>query len=77
MIMNNGSHEESNRDIMLQHDDVITAGNNGAPLHVCVEVNMNLLKVLHDTYYKNSMFAKIMEHPEAHPRFGIWDGLLG
>ena len=55
---------------------VIAAGNDRTPLHACIEKNMDLPKILNDMYYQDPMFSKSMVHPEVHPRFDIWDGLI-
>ena len=69
--MNCQSPNKGDEDIL-----VIAAGNDRTPLHACIEKNMDLPKILNDMYYQDPMFSKIMAHPEAHPIFGIQDGLI-
>ena len=46
------------------------------PLQVHVKETMNLRKVLWDVYHKDTIYAKILAHLEAHPRFRIREGLM-
>ena len=46
------------------------------PLHMHVESSIDLTKVLHRAYHRNTILLKIMWYPDAHPNFGIRDGLI-
>ncbi|KAF8511760.1 hypothetical protein JB92DRAFT_3117707 [Gautieria morchelliformis] len=47
-----------------------------APLRRIIEQGVDLSKVLRDAYHRDTMFTKIMAHPDAHLRFGIRDRLI-
>src|SRR3977135_4023995 len=48
----------------------------GRDLRKCVERNTNLAQIVRDGYLKDSTFNKVLQHPEAYPRFGVRDGLV-
>ena len=52
------------------------SGTNGQSLCTHVEREFNLVQIMHRSYCKDPLFAKIMTHPEAHLRFGIRDQLI-
>ena len=47
------------------------SGTDGQSLRTHVERESNLAQIVCRSYRKDPLFAKIMTHPEAHPRFGI------
>jgi Integrase zinc binding domain len=55
---------------------VTAASSDGTTLRTKVEGCMDLPKIPHDAYHKDTMFSKIMAHPDAHKKLGIWDGLI-
>ena len=64
--VNSTSPDESNKDIL-----VIAASNDRTPLHTCVEENMDLPRILNNTYYQDPIFSKIMHGtPQSLPQ--IW-----
>jgi hypothetical protein len=62
---------EDNNDIA-----VTAASGDGTTLRTKVKSSMDLPKILRDAYHKDTMFSKIMAHPDAHKAFGIRDGLI-
>ena len=69
--INSLSPNKGDKDILT-----IAASNDRTPLHICIEENIDLSKILNNVYYQDPMFSKIMAHLEAHPRFNIQDGLI-
>ena len=59
-------------------DDVtaIAAGNDGRSLQTHMEEMMDLQTIVKNAYCKDTICAKIITQPDAHPRFGIWEGLI-
>jgi Integrase zinc binding domain len=60
-------------------DDNITvtaASSDSMTLRTKVEGSMDLPKILCDAYNKDTMFSKIMVHPDAHKKFGIRDRVI-
>ena len=59
-------------------DDVtaIAAGNDGKSLWTHIEETMDLRAIVKNAYHKDMICAKIIAQPDAHPRFGIWEGLI-
>jgi hypothetical protein len=55
---------------------VTAASSDGMTLRTKVESSMDLPKILCNVYHKDTMFSKIMVHPDAHKKFGIRDGLI-
>ena len=47
------------------------SGADGQSLRTHVEQEFDLAQIVHRSYRKDPLFAKIMVHPEAHLRFGI------
>ena len=37
---------------------------------------MDLRAIVKNAYHKDMICAKIIAQPDAHPRFGIWEGLI-
>ena len=52
------------------------SGADGQSLHMHVEREFDLMQIVHRSYCKDPLFAKILVHPEAHPCFGIRDQLI-
>ena len=52
------------------------SGTDGQSLHTHVEQDFDLAQIVHRSYRKDPLFAKVMVHPEAHPRFRIRDQLI-
>jgi hypothetical protein len=48
---------------------VITAGADGKSLQVIVENNVNLPKLFRKAYHTDTVWSKILAHPEVHPCF--------
>ena len=46
------------------------------PLRAIVEGEDNLLNIIESSYKDDNTFGKILAKPEAHPRFGVRDGLI-
>ena len=53
----------------------IAAGNDSKSLQTHVEEMMDLRAIIKNSYHKDTICAKIIAQPDAHPRFGIWEGL--
>ena len=54
----------------------IAASNDSKSLQTHVEVMIDLQAIIKNTYCKDMIYAKIIAQPDAHPRFGIWEGLI-
>jgi transposase InsO family protein len=54
----------------------IESGADGQSLRVSVERDVNLARIVRKWYHEDTVFAKILQNPEAHPRFGISHGLI-
>ena len=54
----------------------IAASNDGKSLWTHVEEMMDLQAIVKNAYCKDTICAKIIAQPDAHPRFGIWEGLI-
>jgi RNase H-like domain found in reverse transcriptase len=55
---------------------VTAASSDGMTSRTKAESSMDIPKILHDAYHKDTMFSKIMVHLDAHKKFGIRDGLI-
>jgi hypothetical protein len=55
---------------------VTAAGSDRTTLRTKVESSRDLPKILRDAYHKDTMFSKIMAHPDAHKKFSIQDRLI-
>ena len=55
---------------------VFESGTDGQSLHMHVEQEFDLMQIVRRSYRKDPLFAKILAHPEAHPRFGVQDQLI-
>ena len=53
-----------------------TSGADGQSLHVSIERDINLARLVRAHYHKDPLFMKVLHHPEAHLRFGIKDRLI-
>jgi len=49
----------------------IESGADGQSLHTQIEQNINLPHVVHMFYHKDTVFAKVLAHPEAHEHFWV------
>src|SRR6266481_4644437 len=69
--MNDGTSdnnsESSNDDPLL----AIESGTDGHSLRINVERNVDLARIMRKHYHEDTVFAKVLECPKAHPRFGI------
>jgi Integrase zinc binding domain len=78
--MNNSAQRALPEDMPPSKDDddiaVTAASSDGTTLRTKVEGSMDLPKILRDAYHKDTMFSKIMAHPDAHKKFGIRDPLI-
>jgi Integrase zinc binding domain/RNase H-like domain found in reverse transcriptase len=78
--MNDSAEQALLEDTPPSKDDdditVTAASSDSTTLQTRVESSMDLPKILRDAYRKDAMFSKIMVHPDAHKKFGIWDGLI-
>ena len=52
------------------------SGADGQSLHAHVERDVNLLHVVHKFYHEDTVFAKVLAHPEAHQHFWVRDHLI-
>jgi hypothetical protein len=41
-----------------------------------MEREVDFTKAIRENYGKNPLYQKVLAHPEAHPRFGVHDGLI-
>jgi Integrase zinc binding domain len=55
---------------------VTAATSHSTTLRTKIESCMDLPKILHDAYHKDTIVSKMMAHPDAHRKFGIQDGLI-
>jgi hypothetical protein len=55
---------------------VTAASSDGTTLRTKVENSVDLPKILHEVYPKDTMFSKNMAHPKVHKKCGIWDRLI-
>jgi hypothetical protein len=55
---------------------VTAASSDSTTLRTKVGSCMDIPKILGEAYHKDTMFSKIMAHPNAHKEFGIWDRLI-
>ena len=75
----NASDKESppSEDTSLTNDvTTIAASNDGKSLWIHIEETMDLWAIVKNAYCKDMICAKITAQPDAHPRFGIWEGLI-
>ena len=49
------------------------SGMDGQSLRTHIERDFDLAQIVRRSYCKDPLFAKVMVHPEAHPRFRIQD----
>ena len=49
----------------------LESGADGQSLHTHMEREFDLAQIMHRSYRKDLLFAKVLAHPEAHLRFGI------
>src|SRR6266481_2706181 len=74
--MNNGTSdnisESSNDDSLL----AIESGMDGHSLWINVERNVDLAHIVRKHYQEDTVFAKVLECPKAHPHFGIRGKLI-
>src|SRR6266481_3859430 len=74
--MNNGTSdnisESSNDDSLL----AIESGMDGHSLWINVERNVDLAHIVRKHYHEDTVFAKVLECPKAHPHFGIRGKLI-
>src|SRR6266481_3107813 len=74
--MNDGTSdnisESSNDDSLL----AIESGTDGNSLWINVERNVDLAHIIHKHYHEDTVFAKVLECPKAHPHFGIRGKLI-
>jgi hypothetical protein len=79
-VMNDSAEWALPKDTPPLRDDnniaVTAASSDRTTLCTKVKSCMDLPKVLRNVYHKDAMFSKIMVHPDAHKKFGIWDGLI-
>ena len=54
----------------------IAASNDSKSLQTHVEVMIDLQAIIKNTYCKDTICAKIIAQPDAHPRFSIQEGLI-
>ena len=55
---------------------VFKSGVDGQSLHVSIERDINLTRLMRAHYHKDPLFMKVLHHPEAHLHFGIKDQLI-
>ena len=55
---------------------VMDTGPDGSTLRAHVEKALDITRVIKMNYGKDSTFSKVLQNPEAHPRFGVRDGLV-
>ena len=60
----------------LSNTLAVTSAPGGKDLRKRVEQNTNLAQIVCNGYLKDSTFNKVLQHPEAYPRFGVKDGLV-
>src|SRR6266481_1805550 len=74
--MNDGTSdnisESSNNDSLL----AIESGTDGHSLRINVERNVDLACIVCKHYHEDTVFAKVLECPKAHPHFGIRGKLI-
>lgn len=76
---------EMNRNDNLSHppslsldDDTVAmqSSADGTPLCKCVEESVDLAKIIHKSYQKDTTLAKVLSDPDAYTNFGIKDELI-
>ena len=77
-ILNAGDKKSPPLENTSSTDDVTTiaADNGSKSLWTHIEETMNLQAIIKNTYCKDMICAKIITQPDAHPMFGIWEGLI-
>ena len=80
--MNERPHESTMQPAASEHMPsdqpplAIESGADGKSLCAHVEQNFNLADMVCKYYREDPTFTKVLAHPEAHPCFGIKDGLI-
>jgi hypothetical protein len=64
--------------LSIDNDDIVVTAtsSDNTTLRAKVEDSLDLPKILREVYHKDTMFSKIMAHPEVHTKFGIRDRLI-
>ena len=77
-ILNAGDKQSPPSEDTSSTDEVtpIAAGNDSISLRTHIEETMDLRAIVKNAYCKDMICTKIITQPDAHPRFGIWEGLI-
>ena len=80
MLDSNQMNESTSDDNLESSDNdlplAIKSGSDGLSLWTCIEKDVDLMCIVRKYYHKDTIFTKILAHPEAHQCFGIWDRLI-